>query len=193
MGFGYCVHNPTHKHGKLGPTATKMVFIKNPAHSKGYVMYGEHPNGEMIEIESRTVNFLEDKYPSIGEIKKDLELYELQQDLQTSLGEAEDLNSHQVTDCGEPVQGNEIRLHILTPVENQLEDVKSSHAQDPMPQTDCGSIFPQARVLTPLRKRGRNSSARQTNNEGPRIPSSERGEFLVDISKSKMKSSYALP
>jgi len=35
---GY-VHNPTHKHRKLGPRATKMVFIRYPAHSKGYVMY----------------------------------------------------------------------------------------------------------------------------------------------------------
>ena len=34
---GY-VHNPTHKHGKLGPRATKMVFIRYPVHSKGYVM-----------------------------------------------------------------------------------------------------------------------------------------------------------
>jgi len=31
---GY-VHNPTHKHGKLGPSATKMVFIRYPERSKG--------------------------------------------------------------------------------------------------------------------------------------------------------------
>jgi len=71
------VHNTTHKHEKLGPKATKMVFIRYPAHAKGYVMYGEHPNGGMTEIESRNVDFLEDEFPSIGEIKKDLELYEL--------------------------------------------------------------------------------------------------------------------
>ena len=35
---GY-VHNPTHRYGKLGPKATKMVFIRYPEHSKGYVMY----------------------------------------------------------------------------------------------------------------------------------------------------------
>ena len=50
-------------------------------------MYGEHPNGGMIEIESRNVDFFEDAFLSIGEIKKDLELYELQQDLQPSLGD----------------------------------------------------------------------------------------------------------
>ena len=37
---GY-VHNLTHKHGKHGPRATKMVFIRYPEYSKGYVMYGD--------------------------------------------------------------------------------------------------------------------------------------------------------
>ena len=55
-----------------------MVFIRYPAHSKGYVMYREHPNGGVTEIESHNVDFLEDEFPSVGEIKKDLELYELQ-------------------------------------------------------------------------------------------------------------------
>jgi len=80
------VQNPNHKHEKLGPRATKMVFIRYLAHSKEYVMYGQHSNGGMIEIESRNVDFLDDEFPSIGEIKKDLKLYELQQDLQPSLG-----------------------------------------------------------------------------------------------------------
>jgi len=56
-------------------------------------MYEEHPNGGMTEIKSRNVDFLEDEFPSVGEIKKDLKLYELQQDIQPSLGEGEDLNS----------------------------------------------------------------------------------------------------
>jgi len=66
-------------------------------------MYKEHPNSGMIEIEFRNVNFLEDEFPSISEIKKDLELYELQQAVQPSLGKEEDLNSRQVTENGEPV------------------------------------------------------------------------------------------
>jgi len=66
-------------------------------------MYGEHPNGGMTEIESRNVDFFEDEFPSIGEIKKDLELYELQQDLQPFVSEGEDLNSRQITENGEPV------------------------------------------------------------------------------------------
>jgi len=163
------MHNPTHKHGKLSPVATKIVFIRYHAHSKGYVMYGEHLNNGMTEIESSNVDFLEDEFPSIGEIKKNLELYELQQDLQPSLGKGEDLKYRQVTKNGELVQGNEVHLHIPTPVENQPEDVESPHAQDPMPQRDSGSNSPQARVPTPLRERGRDSAARSANYEGPRI------------------------
>jgi len=63
------VHNPTRKHGKLGPKATKMVFIRYSEHSKGYVMYGEHPDGGMKKVDSRNVDFLEDEFPSIGEVK----------------------------------------------------------------------------------------------------------------------------
>jgi len=84
------------------------------------------------------------------------------------------LNSRQVTEDGEPVQGNEVRFHISTPMENQLEDVKSPHAQDPTPQRDSGSISPQVRVPTPLRERGRDSPGRQANNKGSRIRTSER-------------------
>ena len=43
----------------------------------------------MTEIKTRNVDFLEGEFPSISEIKKDLELYELQQDLQSSLGEGD--------------------------------------------------------------------------------------------------------
>jgi len=32
------VHNPTHRHGKLGLRATKILFTWYPKHSKGYIM-----------------------------------------------------------------------------------------------------------------------------------------------------------
>jgi len=83
---GY-VHNPTHEHGTLGPRAIKMVFIRYPEHSKGYVMFGEHPNGGMTEVDSCNVDFLEDEFPRIDEMKQDLQLYELQLDSEVSLGE----------------------------------------------------------------------------------------------------------
>jgi len=62
--------------------------------SKWYVMYWEHLIGGMTEMNSYNVDFLEDEFPSIGKIEKDLELYELQHRLQPSLVEWEDLNSH---------------------------------------------------------------------------------------------------
>jgi len=77
-----------------------MVFIRYLKHSKEYVMYKEHPNSGMIEINSRNVDFLEYEFTSIDEIKKDVKLYELQQDIQSSLGEWDDLNSHWVTEDG---------------------------------------------------------------------------------------------
>ncbi|KAL0322195.1 UNVERIFIED_CONTAM: Copia protein [Sesamum calycinum] len=45
---------------------------------QGYVMYGEYPNKGMTEIESRDVDFLEEDFPNIIEVKWNLELYELQ-------------------------------------------------------------------------------------------------------------------
>ena len=52
-------------------------------------MYDEHPNDGMTEIDSRNVDFLEDEFPTISEIKKDVERFELQQDIQQPFGEGE--------------------------------------------------------------------------------------------------------
>jgi len=40
-------------------------------------MYREHLNGSMTAIDSRNVNFLEDEFSNIGEVKKDVKLFEL--------------------------------------------------------------------------------------------------------------------
>ena len=45
------------------------MFIRYCEHSKGYIMYGVHHDGVFAEDESRDVDFLEDDFPSIGEIK----------------------------------------------------------------------------------------------------------------------------
>ncbi|KAL0413193.1 UNVERIFIED_CONTAM: hypothetical protein Sradi_1521000 [Sesamum radiatum] len=71
------VHSTSHKYEKLGPRACKLIFIRYCEHSKGYVMYGEHPDKGMTEIESCDVDFLEDDFPSISEVKGNLELYKL--------------------------------------------------------------------------------------------------------------------
>ena len=49
-------------HGKLGPRATKMVFIRYPEHTKRYVMYGGPLNGGRTEVDSCNVDFLEDEF-----------------------------------------------------------------------------------------------------------------------------------
>ncbi|KAK4430709.1 hypothetical protein Salat_0832600 [Sesamum alatum] len=46
-------------------------------HSKGYDMYGEHPDRGMTEIELCNLDFLEEDLPSISNVKGDLKLYEL--------------------------------------------------------------------------------------------------------------------
>uniref|UniRef100_A0A2N9FG52 Integrase catalytic domain-containing protein n=1 Tax=Fagus sylvatica TaxID=28930 RepID=A0A2N9FG52_FAGSY len=73
---GY-VHNTTHKHGKLGPRANKCVFIRYSDESKGRVMLGEHPDGGVTEIVSRDVEFMENDFPSKGDVGQSLELYEM--------------------------------------------------------------------------------------------------------------------
>ncbi|KAF8393840.1 hypothetical protein HHK36_020038 [Tetracentron sinense] len=70
----------SHEHEKLGPRARKNIFIRYSESSKGYVMYGEHPNGGMTEVESRDIDFIETHFPSIGDANKDLDLYELEED-----------------------------------------------------------------------------------------------------------------
>jgi hypothetical protein len=73
---GY-VHNATHKHGKLGPRANKYVFIRYSDESKGYVMLGEHPDGGVTEIVSCDVEFMENDFPSKGDVGQNLELYKM--------------------------------------------------------------------------------------------------------------------
>ncbi|KAL8487996.1 hypothetical protein ACS0TY_023861 [Phlomoides rotata] len=42
------------------------------------MMYGKHSDRGMIKIDSRNVNLLEEEFPTIGEVKRNIELYELQ-------------------------------------------------------------------------------------------------------------------
>jgi len=74
--IGY-VHNTSHKHGKLGPRGKKCIFIRYSEHSKGYVLIGEQPDGSVTELESRDVDFIESEFPNIGEVEKNLNLYEM--------------------------------------------------------------------------------------------------------------------
>ena len=51
-----------------------MVFLRHVKHSKRYVMFGEHLNTSMTKVGFHNVKFLEDEFPSLGEIKKHLQL-----------------------------------------------------------------------------------------------------------------------
>jgi len=77
IGFSWLCTQPNRKHGKLGLRAPKMMFIRYPKQSKGYVMFGKHHNGRTTEVDSCNAKFLEDELSSIGETKKDLKLYKL--------------------------------------------------------------------------------------------------------------------
>ena len=74
--IGY-VHNTSHRYGKLGPRGKKCIFIRYSEHSKGYVLIGEQPDGSVTELESRDVDFIESEFPNIGEVEKNLTLYEM--------------------------------------------------------------------------------------------------------------------
>jgi len=52
----------------------------------------------MKDIGSHNIQSCENEFPNVGEIKKDLELCGLQQDIQLSLAEGENFHTHHVTE-----------------------------------------------------------------------------------------------
>lgn len=71
------VFKTSYKHGKLDPKAKKHIFIRYSESSKDYViMYGEHPNGGMIEVESCDKDFIETDFFRISDTNGSLDLYE---------------------------------------------------------------------------------------------------------------------
>ena len=135
-----------------------MVFIRYPEHSKGYVMYGEHPGGGMKEIDFRNVDFLEDEFPTIGEVKQDLQLYELQPNL--PLGEGEDMYTNRITEDREffPDAGNSGSIPIPAdsgsvpiPTEGSLsaQDAQPENEDDPQPPVNGNEDSPRTHQPTP--------------------------------------------
>ena len=74
--IGY-IHDTSHRYGKLWPRGKKCIFIRYSKHSKGYVLIGEQPDGSVIELESRDVDFIESEFPNKCEVEKNLTLYEM--------------------------------------------------------------------------------------------------------------------
>ena len=106
-------------------------------------MYGKHTNGGMTEIDSHNVDFLEDEFPTISEVKKDVELFELQQNIQPSFSEGENLDSNQVIEDGMPplskgdredlsAQENVIRPRF--PIHEESQPASEVHPQSPVPE-----------------------------------------------------------
>ncbi|OMO60028.1 Reverse transcriptase, RNA-dependent DNA polymerase [Corchorus capsularis] len=72
------VHDTSHKDGKLGPRGKKSI-IRYSEHSKGYVFIGENSDGSVTELESRDATFLENDFPTRGDIDKDFYLDEIEE------------------------------------------------------------------------------------------------------------------
>ena len=75
------MHFTSHPHGKLGLSAKKCIFLRYPKGSKGYVFLGENEDGTRTEIESRNANFLKNEFPGIRETSKDIEFFEVEDEL----------------------------------------------------------------------------------------------------------------
>ena len=122
------------------------------------------------------------EFPSIGEIKNDLALYELPLNDPLSLGEGEDFITHRTTEDSrqdaqllvnqEDQPDTELRPqnHEVRPHSPIYEPAVSPLVQDDR------SDSPPVEDSIPLRDRGRNSSVGQTST-GPQLRRSERGRI----------------
>jgi len=96
------------------------------------------------------IDSLKDEFPTIGEIKKDVQLFELQHEIQPSFGMGENLNSNQVTEDGTPplfdsnggdlfAQENKIRSQ--SPIHEENQQVSQVHPQSPIPEHAVFHMF----------------------------------------------------
>ena len=116
---GY-VHNTNHKYGKLGPRSRKHTFIRYPEGSKGYVMFGERPDGGKAEVDSHNVDFIENDFPSIGDVNESLDLYELEElsSVPLSSSEGGELVPEIATDSGNHSQpSGSVPVELSEPLE----------------------------------------------------------------------------
>lgn len=76
LGVVHDVHSIFHKYEKSEYRAKKCVLIKYLECSKGLMMFTK---GVTLELESRDMDFLENEFLIISEMKKDLKFYELEE------------------------------------------------------------------------------------------------------------------
>ena len=104
----------------LGPRGKKRIYICYSEHSKGYVLIGTQFDGSVTEIESRNVNFLEEDFLSKCEVRKDVELYEMQdphEDTPSILVENEEVIPQALRDSE-----SDLLDHGLGPIDKDLHD-----------------------------------------------------------------------
>lgn len=73
------IHDASSKFGKLGPKGKKCIFIRYPEQSKGYAFIAEQADGNISEMESRDVTFLENDFSQMGDITSDLDFFEIEE------------------------------------------------------------------------------------------------------------------
>uniref|UniRef100_A0A2N9GE70 CCHC-type domain-containing protein n=1 Tax=Fagus sylvatica TaxID=28930 RepID=A0A2N9GE70_FAGSY len=87
----------------------KALRLEYSEHSKGYVLISEQPDGSVNEVESRDVDFIENEFPSRGDVDKDLTLYKMMdpnEDAPSSLVENQEEILETPRDSGSDLQPN---------------------------------------------------------------------------------------
>jgi len=88
----------------------------------------------MKEVDFRNVDFLEYEFPTLGKVKKDSQLYELQQDL--TLGEGEDLYTNRVTESDRLFPSDRDSGSVPTvPIEGDLSTQDTQSKNEEIPQS----------------------------------------------------------
>jgi len=177
-------------------------------------MYGEHPNGGMIKIDFCIVDFLEDEFPTIGEVKKDVELFELQQNIQASFGEGgiwiltkslkmvclpypkgigETCLPRRMRFILDLLYMRKVNLLVRSVLNLQFPNIQLVHMFGiPHPREIVGETLHMLRVPHLLEKGGGMPHPGRQTMKAPGSEEVSVEEFLDDISTSKRKYSYAL-
>lgn len=89
------VHLTSHPHGKLGPRATKCIFLWYFKESNEYTLLSESEEGIQTKLESRNANF----YSRNSTLRRDDEIYEILWSPPASISEGMDPPKVRVAHC----------------------------------------------------------------------------------------------
>jgi hypothetical protein len=105
----------------LGPKANKCVFIRYSDESKLYVMLGKHPDGGVTEIVSRDVKFMENDFPSRGDVGQSLELYKMVESWDNTSATNPGNSGREITPSGSDHNHKKITLKAHNCIEVSVE------------------------------------------------------------------------